>query len=100
MKKTIGASAFLAMAMTTTVNAAPAAHKDGAKENRMPASLPAEVVAVGCKMADLDCLVAARTFTEDGPDYTSVSYSYCPQGSKVVSGKNLNFCASPKPMML
>jgi hypothetical protein len=96
MKKTIGSAALMMMALSTT-QAAPAAKE---KANRLPASLPASVMAVGCKTPNFECVVAVRSYTEDGPDFTTVAYSYCPGGSTIVSGKDLNFCALPKPAML
>ena len=96
MKKTIGSAALVAMTAISTAQAAPV---KGAPQNRMPAALPANLVQVGCKIAQLDCVVAARTFTEDGPNYSTITYSYCPPGSTVVT-ENLNFCALPKPAML
>jgi len=97
MKKTIGSAALIAMTAISTAQAAPT---KGAPQNRMPAALPAGLVQVGCKVANRDCVTAVRTYTEDGPDYSTITYSYCPAGATVVTEANLNFCALPKPMML
>jgi hypothetical protein len=96
MKKTIGSAALMVLAFSVA-NGAPAAKVDS---TRMPAALPADAIAVGCKSEDMGCVLPVRTYTADAANFSTVTYSYCQPGTTVVSEKNLNFCTNPKPAML